>query len=160
MVGWVFNPKSPGPMRRRFVRSGGGSHHGEVLMPKSALPPHLQNRKHNDFPPGLRWISRGWTAWNWGEPRKLLGSQQAESSPGVPQPIGEPGTWQISIYPDAPWWACPVAWYFAVSLALRPDGWFRHFRIGARYDSVDSYTEFPSVASRRFPAFGDRDTTS
>mgnify|MGYP000887022408 CR=1 FL=1 len=127
-------------------------------MPNSALPPHLRGRNHNDFPPFLRWVPRGWTAWDWGEPRKLVGNQQAESSPGVPRPIGEPGSWQFSIFPDAPWWAWPVAWYFAISGRLLADGWFRHFRFGARYDDIDNYCDWPSVASRRFPAEGERDT--
>lgn len=145
-------------MRWRFLWPGGGPHNGEVLMPKSALPAHLQNRTHNDFPPGFRWVPRAWTAWDWGEPRKLIGTQQKESPPGVPQPIGEPGTWQFSIFPDAPWWAWPMAWYFALSGRTGEDEWFRHFRMGARYDPIDSYTEWPSVATRRFPAVGERDT--
>lgn len=87
-----------------------------------------------------------------------MGNQQNESSSGVPKPIGEPGTWQFSIFPDAPRWAWPVAWYFAFSGKAGADGWFRNFRVGARYDNVDNYTDWPSLASRRFPEDGERDT--
>jgi len=129
-------------------------------MPDSALPPHLRGLRHGDFPPGLRWVPRGWTAWNWGEPRKIIGTQQREEPWGVPAPIGEPASWQVSIYPDAPWWAWPVAWYVAFSWKAGADGWFRHFRAGARYDSVDSYAVWPSIATRRFPVKGERDTSA
>jgi len=59
-----------------------------------------------------------------------------------PKPITAPGTWQISKFPDGPWYA----WYFAFTTKGGT-----HFRIGARWDDVDSYTEFPSIAIKRVP---------
>lgn len=34
-------------------------------MPKSALPKHLQNRLHEDFPWPFSFIPRAWTAFDW-----------------------------------------------------------------------------------------------
>jgi hypothetical protein len=127
-------------------------------IPDSALPPNLmeeveingvrvvRSKRHADYPWGLRWIPRGWTAFKWGAPRQVLGNQKhgtLASYPGWdPKPIGEPGTWQLSRFPDGPWYA----WYFAFTTKGGT-----HFRIGARWDDVDSYTEFPSIAIKRVP---------
>lgn len=33
-------------------------------MPKCDLPEHLRERKHNDWPIGLKWVPRGWNAFS------------------------------------------------------------------------------------------------
>lgn len=113
------------------------------------LPKHLKNEKHWDWPWPLSLVPRRWTAWEWGTPEQLAGSQELRrKGPGGelgPAPIGERGSWQLAYYPDAPWWAKPVAWYVAATL---PGG--RHFRVGARWDDVDGYVQWPAVASRRY----------
>lgn len=127
-------------------------------MPNSALPPHLR-RPHNDWPFPFSKIPRGLTAWDWGRPKKILGNQEVSGTAWkFMKPIGPAGTWQFSYFPAAPWWAKPFAFYLAISFKPRADGWFRHVRIGARYDDVDDYTQWPSIAARRFPAVGDRNT--
>ena len=78
----------------------------------------------------------------------------------IPKPIGPTGTWQFSYYPGAPWWAWPIAWYWAWSGSVGEDGWYRHWRLGARYDDVDSYCQWPTFATRRFPQEGERDTSA
>lgn len=57
-----------------------------------------------------------------------------------PKPITQPGSWQFSYFPLGPWFA----WYFAFTTK----GGI-HFRIGARWDDVDDYVEFPSIAIKR-----------
>ena len=71
-----------------------------------------------------------------------------------PKPINPPGTWQFSIYPSSPWWAKPIAWYVGVTLKSG-----RHFRVGARFDDVDGYVQWPSIATRKY-AGGDSQDTS
>lgn len=106
-------------------------------MPADALPEHLRYRKHEDYPPFLRWIPRAWTAWSWGKP--VLVGGNVITGP-YPAPITHPGTWQLSHFPDGPCYA----WYFALTTRA---GF--HFRIGARWDDVDGYVEWPSIAIKR-----------
>lgn len=103
-------------------------------MPDSALPPNLQGKRHWDYPWPLKWVPRAWTSFKWGKPKKVFGNQADV------KPIGDRGTWQVSRYPDGPWWA----WYFAFTTSGG-----LHFRVGARYDDVDDYTDFPSIAVKR-----------
>lgn len=116
---------------------------------QAVLPAHLRNRRHWDYIWPLRVIPRWATSYDWGVPKKLLGNQTlVRKQKGVgkkgPGPIGEPGTWQISRFPDAPW---PISWlpsYFALTTKK---GW--HVRIGARWDDVDGYITFPAPAIRK-----------
>lgn len=168
-------------------------------MPDSALPPHLQGKTHWDWPTfftirwrgkkikiGFAWVPRGWTAFSWGTPSLEAGNQarirldKKSGQPG-PGPIGEHGSWQISEFPDAPWWL-PMPWLAAFYCAVWAPGLWkllaaaavpfcpyymalttrggRHFRIGPRWDDVDGYVEWPSIATRKFPSEGERDTST
>lgn len=125
-------------------------------MPDSALPENLRGKKHWDWPWPFSKISRGATAFNWGMPKLVRGSQKgvvvdgAEPAPH-PKPIGEPGSWQLSRFPLGPWYA----WYFAFTLK---NG--RHFRVGARWDDVDGYVQFPTLAWRRYTGGDGQDTST
>jgi hypothetical protein len=138
-------------------------------MPDSALPPNLRGKKHWDFPPGLRWIPRGWTAFKFGAPVLLFGTADFDpivrrSKSGefnaAPKPINPAGTWQISYFPDAPWWSFPV--YFSWSGKTKADGKFRNFRVGPRWDDVDGYVNYVPLApsSRRYTGAPDEDTST
>lgn len=125
-------------------------------MPDSALPPHLRGKKHWDWPWPFNKVSRGVTAHDWGMPKQVAGNQQADIVAGAepashPTPIGEPGSWQLSRYPLGPWYA----WYFAATLKGG-----RHFRLGARWDNVDNYVQFPAVASRKYSGGDSQDTST
>lgn len=89
----------------------------------------------------------------------ILGTQK-ETRDGSPSPIGEPFSHQFSIFPDAPWYLKPIAWYFAISSDRENDGKYRHFRIGARWDDVDDYTTWPTLASRRYTGDKIEDTST
>lgn len=130
-------------------------------MPSSALPEKLRGTKHWDFPPGLRWIPRAWTSYQWGKPKMLLGNQK-EVRKDAPAPIGEANSWQLSFYPAAPWWAklTGLAFYAAYSGGRGEDGKFRHYRIGCRWDDVDSYSTILSVASRKYTGENSQDTST
>ena len=119
-------------------------------MPSNVLPEKLKNQRHKDWIFPFSYIPRGWTAFNWGEPKKLLGNQPLEG--GILKPIGPPSTFQLSYYPKAPLWAkiTGLAFYVAYSGKRKADGMFRHFRLGGRRDSVDKYTTILSIASRRY----------
>jgi hypothetical protein len=83
----------------------------------------------------------------------VFGTQQFTED-GHPMPIGEPRSWQISYFPAAPWF-----WYFAWSGRVK-NGRYRHFRIGARWDNVDDYVQFPAIATRTFTTEAIQDTST
>jgi hypothetical protein len=130
-------------------------------VPDSALPPGLRGKKHTDWPRPIQWVPRGLTAYKWGKPKKILGNQ-VEGRNAAPAPIGEAGSWQISYYPEAPWWAkiTGLAFYAAYSGKKGDDGKFRHYRVGARYDDIDNYTTILSIASRKYTGGDDQDTST
>lgn len=107
------------------------------------LPRHLQGRRHWDYPWPFHLIPRGWTTFDWGKPEMVLGNQRARRD-GKPKPIGEYGSFQVSRYPDLP---LPFSWFPVYVAFTTRDG--LHFRLGARWDDVDAYTQFPSVAIKR-----------
>lgn len=123
-------------------------------MPRSALPAHLKDKLHWDWPWPFNKVPRAWTSFDWGKPRMLLGNQK-EVRAGAPAPIGEAGSWQISRFPDAPGILKYLPIYFAATLKSG-----RHFRVGARYDDVDDYTNFPTFASRKFTGDPHQDTST
>lgn len=129
-------------------------------MPSSALPPHMR-KSHGDWPWPLSYIPRGWTAFRWGKPKLLLGDQK-EARGGAPAPIGEANSWQLSYYHDAPLWAkvTGLAFYAAYSGRRGEDGKFRHYRLGARWDDVDSYVTILSVASRKYDGTDNQNTST
>lgn len=111
-----------------------------LLPGRRHLPSHLQKREHDDYPAVFRWMPRSWTSFGWGRPRLLVGNQNTWYE-GAPKPVGEKGTFQISRYPDLPPPLCWLPLYFAVTT---PNG--VHLRLGARWDDVDAYVQFPSIA--------------
>lgn len=129
-------------------------------MPDSALPPGLRGKKHTDWPWPFSLIPRGATAFKWGKPKKLFGNQPLEG--GIPKPIGQEKTWQVSYYPKAPLWAklTGFAYYAAYSGKKGKDGMFRHFRLGTRFDDVDNYATIFSVATRKFTGDDSQDTST
>jgi len=120
----------------------------------SPLPAHLATARHWDWPWPFSKIPRKWTAFDWGEPELLWGNT-TNFKECAPKPIPYPGEWAIFEFPDAPWWMMWAAWGVAVTLKSG-----RHFRFGARWDDVDNYCQFPSVAVRKFPPSGERDTST
>ncbi len=88
-------------------------------------------------------IPRSWTAFFWGEPAMLLGNQRNFIGDS-PKPIGEPGSFQISRYPDLPF---PLSWLPLYVAFTTPNG--VHVRLGARWDDVDSYIQVPTIALKR-----------
>ena len=89
-------------------------------MPKECLPPHLQNAKHDDWIWPFSYVPRAWTSY-------------CGSDPGY-KPIPEPGQQVSHLWPP----------YYAITTENR---W--HFRIGARWDDVDHYYQFPSLVVKR-----------
>lgn len=136
----------------------------------------ILDRKHTDWPWPFSLIPRRWTALFWDTPRLVRGNLRPQDFVSVrtekinpenplsyvyefaPKPITSEGTWQLSRFPHGPWYA----WYFAWSGKKAKDGFYRHFRIGARWDDVDGYTQFPSFAfpwGRRYNGTNDQDTS-
>lgn len=116
---------------------------------RAALPAHLRDRLHWDYIWPLKLIPRWATTYSWGVPKMVLGNQtlvrkQRGNGPKGPGPIGEPGSWQISRYPDTSWYMYWIPIYFAFTNKAG-----LHARIGARWDDVDGYVTFPAPAIRR-----------
>lgn len=107
------------------------------------LPRHLQGRRHWDYPWPFHALPRAWTTYDWGEPEMLIGNQERKEN-GRPKPIGESGSFQLSRYPQLP---LPLSW-LPLYMAFTTRGG-THFRMGARWDDVDAYTQFPSIAIKR-----------
>lgn len=127
-------------------------------MSGSVLPPHLRGAKHWDWAWPLSRIPRAWTSFDLGKPTQILGNQTAQRT-GSPAPIGEPGSWQFSIFKKAPILCKLFGWYFAISFKARGDRYW-HIRVGARYDDVDNYTTFPTIARRQYSITGSQDTST
>lgn len=131
----------------------------------------ILDKKHTDWPWPFSLIPRRWTAFNWGVPELVKGNIRPQDTiythqvskadilnyrhVFAPKPISSEGTWQLSRFPEGPWYA----WYFALSGKRKADGKFRHWRIGARWDDVDGYTQFPAFATRRFTGGNEQDTS-
>lgn len=119
-----------------------------LALGKSCLSPALKDKRHSDFPRGLRWVPWSATSWCMEEPpKKLLGSQKSASASLAgkfgPKPVPEPGTWQISVVRlkrRLPFFL-PYLAYTAKNKM--------HFRIGCRWDDVDHYYVFPSIALKK-----------
>lgn len=117
------------------------------------LPPHIKNKKHTDYTlPGTKWIPFWATSWCFVEPPiMLLGNQKQRSVAANGQlgssPIPEPGTWQLSMVQLKKQWVFTLP-YFALTTKT---GF--HFRIGCRWDNVDHYFVFPSIAARHLKEY-------
>ena len=131
-------------------------------MPNSALPPHLRGTTHWDWPTlftvtvrgkkiriGMAWVPRGWTSFSWQKPLILAGVakcthfcgrvEAGDSCP--PKPINPEGTWQVSYFPSAPWWAWRAI-YMSWTGRKGKDGKARNIRVGPRWDNVDGYVNW------------------
>ena len=119
------------------------------ILGKSCLPEPFRLKPHNDYPWGLRWVPRWATSWCMQEPPvQLLGNQKSTAVTPAgkrgPKPIPEPGTWQLSgmrLHINFPIY---IPTYVAITTKNR-----FHFRIGARWDDVDHYYVFPSIALKK-----------
>lgn len=116
---------------------------------KDCLPEALKTKRHSDYPKGLRWIP--WSATSWcmeNPPKKLLGTQKSVASTPAgkkgPKPVPEPGTWQLSgkrLHRKFPIY---LPTYVAFTTKNK-----MHFRMGCRWDDVDNYYVFPSIALKK-----------
>ena len=119
----------------------------EIGWGNDALPHHLKGKTHNDYWfASIRWIPRGATSMRLVEPPvMILGSRDHRKASGLngtkgPKPIPGPGQWQFSLVQVKAGWPLVLP-YFAYTSA---EG--SHFRCGARWDDVDHYYTFPSIA--------------
>lgn len=119
-------------------------HQQTMVIPSGRnLPRHLRDREHWDYPLAFQWVPRSWTSFGWGRPKMILGNQ-VHFMRDSPKPIGEKASFQVSRYPDLP---IPLCWLPLYVAFTTRDG--VHFRLGARWDDVDSYTQFPSIAVKK-----------
>jgi len=114
----------------------------EKFEERTCLPGKLQSQLHEDYPRGLRWISRRATSWCMVQPPTMVMGNQtnyssAEGSSG-PEAIPNRGQWQLSfvqVKRGSPLFLP----YFAVTTT---SGW--HWRAGCRWDQLGKYYSFPS----------------
>jgi hypothetical protein len=114
------------------------------------LPPSLRGKAHDDYYfSWLRWIPRSATSWCIDRPPHLILGNQREQSTAPngargPKPIPSRGEWQVSAVQLRPGW--PV---FLPYIAFTTPGG-THVRIGCRWDDVDHYYTFPTLAIATF----------
>ena len=116
------------------------------MIGNRCLPEWLRGKTHDDYYlTWTRWIPRSATSWCIkAPPIQLLGNQEGEAlaADGTigPKPIPRPGEWQLSIVQIKKGWPFFLP-YFAWTTEQGT-----HFRLGARWDDVDQYYTFPSIA--------------
>ena len=127
----------------------------------SILPDNLKNRNHDDWPWPFSLISRSATAFDWGRPTLVVGvglnrwadfvfTEASWERGKVPKPITTPNSLQVSYYPSAPWYWKWAAWYIAYSFPRNNlNKKFHQFRLGARWDNVDNYVNWPTFPTLR-----------
>jgi len=126
-------------------------------MSRDVLPDHLKDEIHKDWPFPFKYVPRAWTSFAWGKP-ELVHEKNLDPTKdfdrGAPKPITSRGSFQISVYPDAPSYWTWAAWYVAYTFK---DG--HQFRIGARWDNVDNYVTWPTFPTTRvYKEDGNQDT--
>ncbi len=108
------------------------------ILGPNCLPAHLKNKDHSDYSfPGTQKIPRYATSWCLVEPPLMLLGNQKNSLP-----LPEKGSWQFSIVIIKKNWPFVLP-YFALTTKTG-----LHFRIGCRWDNIDHYYVFPSIALR------------
>jgi hypothetical protein len=114
------------------------------LIGKGAVPLHLKDAPHGDYL-FFKSIPVSWSSFRFSEPPKLLIGNNLLFHKGRdggygPAPIPQKGGWQIAVIQEKTGWPIFLP-YFAITTG---GGW--HFRIGCRWDDVDHYYVFPSIA--------------
>ena len=113
-------------------------------MPRSALPPHLKDKRHNDYLWIFKLIPRAWTSYKlWQPPILVCGykvldwtSYDYSCGKGIdirdgPDPC-QKHSWSFGLY-----------WPLYFTITVGNTGLY--MRIGARWDSVDNYYTIPSL---------------
>ena len=109
-------------------------------MPRSCLPEHLRNRRHDDWLWPFSYIPRAWNAFCGREPYQVpfgLYRLYEWSLGRSKKPIPPPGSYTVYLW-DIDGSLRP---YYARTWRLKNfwNGRYLHFRIGFRWDSVDHY---------------------
>ena len=114
-----------------------------IIYGKKALPEHLRNKPHTDYPWPFSTIPRWVTAFKF-KPPELLWGNQKNFTDGIPDPIPDPllspNGYAWGIYGFTPWFI-PLGVAFSARWDIRRF----HTRFGFRWDSVDFYYQFPSL---------------
>lgn len=112
----------------------------EIRMNADELPNSIAQNEHGDYKLwGTHWIPRTLTSMHFVEPPYVLVSNQADPT----KPVPEKGAWQLTAVQVKKGWPLFLP-YFAFTSASGI-----HFRAGCRYDDVDHYYTFPSIALKK-----------
>lgn len=112
-------------------------------MPRSALPSHLQDKKHNDWPFLFSWVSRNWTSFKLTQPPHLIcGSKVFDYTSRKfcktsNRTVHGPDPTQKCA------WAWALTWPLHFTFTFGKTGYY--FRIGCRWDTIDEYYTIPAI---------------
>jgi len=120
----------------------------EKLIGNRCLPDNLKHLAHDDYISGLRGVPRSITSACFVEPPVLvLGNEKASAQTldgkVGPHPLPDPGEWELAFVQEKKHWPIYIP-YFAITTK---NGW--HFRLGCRWDHVDHYFTFVSLAAKK-----------
>jgi hypothetical protein len=116
-------------------------------MPNSALPEHLRGKLHNDWIFPFCYIPRGWTAFKLFQPPIILLAYNCDE---IQEYNGKAGFHPIQKTLNGKFcsWHINFPFYFCISLKFN-----FFFMIGCRWDAVDFYYNFPTIAWGRIGGF-------
>lgn len=125
---------------------------------KDLLPKYIQEKKHNDWIWGLRWVPRTWTSFAFPMPTFCIAGrptlERVRVNPEyptwdyleymvIPSPVPSIGNWEIlgvKLFKNHG----PIPCYFAVSWLIF--GRRLHFNIGLKPDITDFHWGFPEAS--------------
>lgn len=125
--------------------------YSDNLVGEHCLPENLKGKTHNDYPPGLRWIKRGWTSACFAEPPVMIAGTQksvsmAKDGTVGPSSLPERGALQFSVIKMKK--TGPLSWWPMGYFAITFKGGL-HVRISsARWDENDHYYSLFSVSGK------------
>lgn len=116
-------------------------------MPRSALPPHLQDKLHTDYTWPFSLIPRSWTSYKLKQPPKMLIGHKVLDYTRLDYSCGQGDIKDAPSPCQKHSWSWYISWPLYFTITFGKSGWY--LRIGCRWDSVDHYYTIPSFRIKK-----------